>query len=731
MEDVNKENTINQGTPAVVAEPVRFPRAGIFEEENPAWHSYCSGDDELEYAIDAQNNTGVPRAGRTFMLADTKWFLAHPDRRTFVRLSAVEEITALPEIPIKADAVLCTVVRNNDDGPRDYILAWAPREMLSEDDVDLGEEIAAQLFETAKQRVDARLRKARERQEQIEAEKAARARAEQERLAAEKAEREREHAERMAERERKEQERIAAEKAAAEKKAQEERDRVALEKKERKARIARGEPIFADEAYAPLPGDLRLVKFKLFFDRLDEEDDDACDKVKSALRRCFGAVGNVYVCYEDGYHVEVEIVTTKPLAATYLHDDNQLMEGWTLDGVRVDRFDDIKVTECFKSRNQWVFRGIEAPHFEQYKAGDFNRWLDDAQVREEDFAKLQEIVNIYNGDVIAIAEDLEHRERPRQPQSFLVPGILPNGVIVQLLGMKGAGKSTIARQLCAAVATRETEWLGFPINHDADNGGAILYLSAEDSDTAAEDDIKKMLGVSVLPTRVIVLLLSKQRDLKTALKRFKHANVALLIVDPARAWMGDGDEDSSGVVSAFFNVIFDFVTAKNCTALVLHHLKRGVANSMADVPRLLRGSSVFFDRPRVTLALLRRVGKPSEFGIGRLAGYMIGNVSGLFEGTRMLNFDPETNRHKPVEEGEQTGAAVPDDVQEQVLAAVKSLIADGERVTKGGKRELYTYRKAASLESLSRPAVRAAVSALIDAGRLEDEDGTLTVPSEE
>jgi hypothetical protein len=337
---------------------------------------------------------------------------------------------------------------------------------------------------------------------------------------------------------------------------QEERTR---KERERKARIAGGKAKFADEAHEPLENNLQLVKFKLSVEH--DDDDDA--SVKAAIERCFGSLGAVDT---DGYDTTIEFVTTAALVAKYFDRDGALVQGWTLNGARFKLVGGVETADSFnKKRRNWTFRGITAPHQGAYKAGDFETWVAGVAVQEETFTQLQElIVNLYNGDVVAIAADLEHRERPRQPQQFLVPGILPKGVIVQLLGMKGHGKSTIARQLCAAVAAREAEWLGFKLDHSADNGGVILYLSAEDTDTAAEDDIKKMLGVSKLPTRIIVLPMSKQHgDLETVLKRFKPAKVALLVVDPARAWMGNGDEDSSGVVSAFFNVIFDFVMAKN------------------------------------------------------------------------------------------------------------------------------------------------------------------------
>jgi hypothetical protein len=67
---------------------------------------------------------------------------------------------------------------------------------------------------------------------------------------------------------------------------------------------------------------------------------------------------------------------------------------------------------------------------------------------------------------------------------------------------------------------------------------------------------------------------------------------------------------------------------------------------------------------------------------------------------------------------------LPDDVQ-RVRAAVASLIAEGQRVTSRGNRELYKLKP---LNGISRLATRAAIEQLESGGVLRrDASGALTV----
>jgi hypothetical protein len=156
-----------------------------------------------------------------------------------------------------------------------------------------------------------------------------------------------------------------------------------------------------------------------------------------------------------------------------------------------------------------------------------------------------------------------------------------------------------------------------------------------------------------------------------------------------------------------------------------------------EVALCYRGSSVHVDRPRVVLAL-RRVGDVTEFGIPAPNGVPLHNflASEVFSDVKRLRRDEPTFRHMPIEydeEAEKAAVAV-DEIQEAVLAAVKRLLAEGERVSKSSRREVFTYRDdpkhdTPELEDMSRAKTREAVNALLAAERLGvDDDGNLMIP---
>jgi hypothetical protein len=197
------------------------------------------------------------------------------------------------------------------------------------------------------------------------------------RLAAEKAARERE-----------EQEKQEREKAALERKEKEKRDRLAREEREREARIASGKGTFADESIEPLPDGLKRLTFRLFAEEESDDDDGTFEGVTQALKRCFGTLGCVDVDYNDGHIVEVEILAAADLAAKYLLPaDSPLTNNWNLDGARFEVMDFGHADRFATKRTswQWCFRGIDAPYNDpDYRPGDFARWLEAAQAREED-----------------------------------------------------------------------------------------------------------------------------------------------------------------------------------------------------------------------------------------------------------------------------------------------------------------------------------------------------------
>jgi hypothetical protein len=206
----------------------------------------------------------------------------------------------------------------------------------------------------------------------------------------------------------------------------------------------------------------------------------------------------------------------------------------------------------------------------------------------------------------------------------------------------------------------------------------------------------------------------------------------VLVVDSARKYFR-GDEDGSDAVSDFFTKLETFAKDKKCAVIVLHHLKRNATpRTLADVAMLYRGSSVFLDRPRVTLATLRtkdetQVGIPAPDGVP-LHNFL---ASTMFAGVRRLRRDETSFRHvsldtRPAGEPKAPNTAATNGV----LGAASRLISSGVRVTRTGKAGLFE-RKPAELEGMPRVAVRAAVDALVGDGLLniDSDGGVLTLPA--
>jgi hypothetical protein len=223
-------------------------------------------------------------------------------------------------------------------------------------------------------------------------------------------------------------------------------------------------------------------------------------------------------------------------------------------------------------------------------------------------------------------------------------------------------------------------------------------------------------------------------------------NVELLIVDPARKFY-KGDEDGSDAVSEFFTKLEEFGRRKHAAVVVTHHLKREAApKSIHDVPRCMRGSQVFLDRPRVVLAM-RRAGTETQFGIPAPDGQPLHNFRGstMFSDIRRLRRDEATFRHVVLGTANGNGPGnasrsaetatngmklitVEDESNEveRVRAAVVSLINGGHRVTSRGKRELFKLKP---LDGISRLATRAAIERLETDGVLRrDASGALALP---
>lgn len=367
---------------------------------------------------------------------------------------------------------------------------------------------------------------------------------------------------------------------------------------------------------------------------------------------------------------------------------------------------------CDEQRGDWFhacFKDVAV-------AASFDETVRAGALSNNDANRLLDLIELTNGDLSAMALAIRRVEKRRPEASFLVPGLIPDGSPTLLLGNKKTGKSTAMLELAVAVARREKEWLGFPLNND--RRGFAVYMAGEDSEATVAERVQRMtggetpLGLHVIP--------AKGNDLDATLEQLSKENVRALFIDPARKYY-TGDEDGSEAVSGFFNRVEPICQQKNCALVVAHHLKRNAApRSVADVADSVRGSGVWLDRPRVTLGMIRS-GEETHVGISWSGGSPLHNFRAdqMFKGVQRLRRDDATSRHIPIARAA-TKVAANDDIT-RVLAAVLRLTAAGERVTRTGASGLYE-RGADELKGLSRMKVRSALNVLIQDGSLRADD---------
>jgi AAA domain-containing protein len=389
----------------------------------------------------------------------------------------------------------------------------------------------------------------------------------------------------------------------------------------------------------------------------------------------------------------------------------------------------------------WTGGILNDEHLNKDEPDQFTRWAKSAVRNEQHLKQFMHLQDACNGKIKAMNEVLDRQQYRAGPQQFLVEGLIPKSVPVLLLAKQKVGKTNAMLELAVAVARRDPQWFGFPLKS---GHGFAVYLFGEGSREDAEERVRTMNG-GELPL-LLNLVPYDGTDIDAILKSLSDINIELLIVDPARKFY-KGDEDGSDAVSEFFTKLEEFARRKCSAVVVTHHLKREAApKSIHDVPRCMRGSQVFLDRPRVVLAM-RRAGTETQFGIPAPDGQPLHNFRGsrMFSGIRRLRRDEATFQHVvlgtvegkgPVATGLAETAA--DDAElisvgvgssdlERIRAAVFGLINGGQRVTSRGKRELF---KLNPLDGVSRSVMRTAIGRLESEGVLRRDPSGALVPAE-
>lgn len=308
--------------------------------------------------------------------------------------------------------------------------------------------------------------------------------------------------------------------------------------------------------------------------------------------------------------------------------------------------------------------------------------------------------------------------------AWLVEGRLPRGQITSLVGNSQAGKSSLAHEIASALGCIEKTTpeprtvLGQPI----EGSYMVALLTGEDSaHTVAYRQERHATIWGRSRTMPLDGIARPFVEWLEALEQMPRLD--LLIVDPVRAFL-DGDEDSSRVVSEFYDRLLRLARSKHCAVLVVHHLTKGRPRSLADMPKMVRGSGVHIDRPRLVWGMRDLGGGLVEIGPIN-SNFAEEEIGWAVNAGRVYRRDASTFTLRPLHTGaEQERQAA--DAPQLVLAAVGRLNAEGSICRRSGKCGLFELR-APELIGLSRAAVLSAIGTLAEQGLLTDGEGGLVV----
>lgn len=308
------------------------------------------------------------------------------------------------------------------------------------------------------------------------------------------------------------------------------------------------------------------------------------------------------------------------------------------------------------------------------------------------------------------------RASGNQKIEWLVERRIPRGYVTLLVGNNASGKSSAAHEIAAALGSPDALAPRIVLGTEIVGHYEVALISGEDG----EDIINHRADAHATiwgrhSYFVMDGVAERLENLLSAIDRTPHLD--LLIIDPVRAFL-EGDEDSSAVVSKFYDRFTRIARDKNCAVLAVHHLTKGRPRRLSDMLPMVRGSGVHSDRPRLVVGMIYRGNGIVE--IGPIKGNLPGLWAAIGEG-ELYTRDAATFTLKPViaAGAEPSSTTERENDGARVLAAVADRNRAGVVLRKTGKSGLYEARLPA-LAGMSRSAILVALASLIEAAQLTD-----------
>jgi RecA-family ATPase len=203
---------------------------------------------------------------------------------------------------------------------------------------------------------------------------------------------------------------------------------------------------------------------------------------------------------------------------------------------------------------------------------------------------------------------------PPPPLDFVIPGMLA-GTVASLVSPGGAGKSFLALELAALIATRvdvaalglATDWYPLP------KTGKVLYIALEDAAPVLSHRLHDIgvVAQSVAPGNTFVTSLATSMRLASIPAgmdllslgwkewfTLQCEGMRLVVIDTFRL-AHQGDENSAGEMARVMSAMGSVAAKTGAGILFLHHTSKAAATEgRVDSQQAARGSSVIVDNAR-------------------------------------------------------------------------------------------------------------------------------------
>ena len=173
---------------------------------------------------------------------------------------------------------------------------------------------------------------------------------------------------------------------------------------------------------------------------------------------------------------------------------------------------------------------------------------------------------------------------PHQSINWLWPGRIARGKVSIIAGNPGLGKSQLTASL-AAIVTTGGIW---PVDNISCQPGSVILLSAEDDPGDTIGPRLKAAGADLTKVRFLKCVQTKNKQGKRLEKLFslktdianldkfleEIQNVALLIIDPITAYLGETDSYKNAEVRALLSPLSELAAKHNLAVLAISHLNK-------------------------------------------------------------------------------------------------------------------------------------------------------------